>query len=140
MNKTFWELYILRVYGTPYQEKEFKYIKHSLKSLRYPKFFLLNMRKKSSSNKLQKNTPTIPITHRPISQPNNTHNKPLNHKLTKLGIPVIQTIKNLTNILKRNNNATTGHTGIYSIPCKDCNKHDIGKTQCNLEKRIYEYK
>ena len=26
------------------------------------------------------------------------------------------------------------HTGIYSVPCKDCTKHYIGETQCNLKK------
>ena len=34
----------------------------------------------------------------------------------------------------------TSHTGIYSIPGKDCNKHYIGETQCNLQKRIYKHK
>ena len=51
-----------------------------------------------------------------------------------------QTIKNLTNISKRTNKETTSHTGMYSILCKDCNKHDIGETQRNLEKTIYEHK
>ena len=32
------------------------------------------------------------------------------------------------------------HAGIYSISRKDCNKHYISKTQCNLEKKIYEHK
>ena len=45
-----------------------------------------------------------------------------------------QTIKNLTNILKHNNNITTFHTGIYYLPCKDCDKHYISKTQHNLQK------
>ena len=35
---------------------------------------------------------------------------------------------------------STSHAGIYSIPSKDCNRYYIGKTQCNLEKRIYEHK
>ena len=65
-------------------------------------------------------------------------------KLTKLGIPIIQTtsqtIKNLKIITKRTNNETTSHAGIYSIPCKDCNKHYIVETLRNLEKRIYEHK
>ena len=38
-------------------------------------------------------------------------------------------IKNLRNISKRTNNETTSHAGIYSISCKDCNKHFIGETQ-----------
>ena len=97
-----------------------------------------------SSNKLEKNNPTISHTHRPISLPTNTHNKSLYEKLIKLGIPIIktisQTIKDLINILKQTNNAITSHAGIYSIPCKDCNKHYIGITQKNLEKRMYEHK
>ena len=28
----------------------------------------------------------------------------------------------------------------HSIPCNDCNKHYISKTQRNLEKRIYGHK
>ena len=64
-------------------------------------------------------------------------------KLTKLGISITQTtsqtIRNLTNI-KRTNKETTSHAAIYSIPCKDCNKHYIGETQRNLEKIIYEHK
>ena len=77
------------------------------------------------------------ITHRPIYLPINTH-KSLNDKLTKLGIPIIQTapqtIKHLTNISKRINSVTTSDTGIYSISCKDCDKHYIVETQRNLEK------
>ena len=65
-------------------------------------------------------------------------------KLTKLEIPIIQTtsqtIKNFTNITKQTNNETTSHTGIYFIPCKDCNKYYICETQYNLEKRIYKHK
>ena len=41
---------------------------------------------------------------------------------------------------KLTNNETTFHEDIYSIPCKDCNKHYIGETERNLEKRIYERK
>ena len=70
----------------------------------------------NSSNKLKKN---ILMTHRHISFPTNTHNKPLYDKLTKLGIPIIQTttqtIKNLTKMLKRINNLSTSHADIYSI-------------------------
>ena len=48
-----------------------------------------------------------------------TYTTNLYDKLTKLGIPIIQTtsqtIKNLTN--KRTNNKTTSHAGVYSIPC-----------------------
>ena len=51
-----------------------------------------------------------------------------------------QTIKNLTNISKHTNNVTTSHTGIYSIPYKDCDKHYISETQHSLEKRIYKHK
>ena len=138
----------LRICYPQHLYEEFKYIKHSLKSLKYPRFFILNARKKAlpihSSNKLKKNTPSILITHRPIFQPTNAHNKPLYHKLTKLGIPIIQTtlqtIKSPTNISKLTNNTATSHASIYSIPYKDSDKHYIGETQRNLEKRIYEHK
>ena len=36
--------------------------------------------------------------------------------------------------MKGANNEITYRKGIYSISCKDCNKHYISKTQCNLEK------
>ena len=71
----------------------------------------------------------ISITHWPNSLPTNTHNKPLYDKL-----------KNLTKSSKRSNYATNSHAGIYSIPWKDCDKHHIGETQRNQEKRIYEHK
>ena len=108
-------------------------------------FFILNTRKKAlaihSSNKPKKKKPIIPITHRPISLPTNRHKITLYDKLTKFGIPIIQTtsqtIKNLTNITKWTKSETTFHAGIYSIPFKDCNKHYTGETQFNLEKRIY---
>ena len=138
----------LRLCSPQHLDKKFKYIEHSLKNLKLAIFFILNTRKKAlnihSSNKLRKNNNTIPINHRPISLPISTHNKPIYDKLTKLGILIIQTtsqtIKNLTNIPNQTNNATTSHTGIYSIPSKDCYDHDISKTQCNLEKRIYQHK
>ena len=97
-----------------------------------------------SSNKPKKTNPTIPITHRSVSLPINTHNVTLYYKLTLLGIPITQTtsqtIKNLTEITKLTNNETTSHASIFFIPCKDCNKHYIGESQHNLEKRIYEHK
>ena len=135
----------LRICSPQYLNEVFEYSEHSLKSLKYPKFFILNARKKKSlkihsSNKPKKTNPIIPITHRPILLPSNTHSITLYDKLTKLGIPIIQTIKNLTNITKWTINKTTSLAGIYSIPCKDCNKHNIGETQRNLEKRIHGYK
>ena len=91
-----------------------------------------------SSNKLKKNTPTIPITYRSISLPTNAH-KNLYDKSNKLGIPIVQTalktIKNLTNISKRTSNTTTSHAGIYLIPGKDSNKHYISETKRTLEKK-----
>ena len=76
--------------------------------------------------------PTIPITYRPISLPTNTHYIALYDKITDLGIPIIQTtsqtIKDLTNIPIQTNIETTSHAGIYSIPCKDYNKHCIDET------------
>ena len=76
----------------------------------------------------------------PIDRSLYAHNITLYNKLTKLGIPIIQTtpqtIKNLTNITKRTNNGTTSHAG-YIL---HLNKHYIGETQCNLEKRIYDHK
>ena len=97
-----------------------------------------------SSNKSKKNNPTIPTAHKPISLPTKTHSIALYDKLTKFGIPIVQTtsqaIKNLTNILKWTNNETTSNPGIYFIPCKDCYKHYIGENQRSLEKRIYKHK
>ena len=81
-------------------------MEHSFKSLKYSKFLKLNIRKKALNihllSKLKENTPTIPITYRLLSLPTNIYKKPFHDKLTKLGIPIIQTtsqtIKNLTNI------------------------------------------
>ena len=91
-----------------------------------------------SFGKFEKNTPTIPIIHRPVSLPTNIHNKPFNDIFTKLGILIIktisQTIKNPTNISKRTNDIITSHVGIYSIPC-NCDKYYIGETQRNLDKK-----
>ena len=81
---------------------------------------LIKLAWKKSNVCFGSNTPTIPFTHRPISLSYNTHNRPLYEKLTKLGIPIIQTtlqaIKYLTNISKHTNNITTSHAGNYSIP------------------------
>ena len=78
-----------------------------------------------SSKKLKKNTPSISISHR------RTYTTNLFDELIKLGILIIQTtsqtIKNFTNILKRTNNITTFHIGIYAIPCNDCDKYYIHK-------------
>ena len=69
------------------------------------------------------------------------------HGMEYIVMPVIQTtsrtIKNLTNIRKQTNNNTTSHVGIYSIPCKDCNKHYIGGNPMQSRKKnlqtIYIY-
>ena len=47
---------------------------------------------------------------------------------------------NPTYIFQRTNNVTTSHAGIYSIPCKVCDKQYICETQQNIEKRIYGHK
>ena len=94
-----------------HQDEGFKYIGHSVKSLKYLKSFHINREKQAlnihSSNNLKKNTPTIPVTHRP---------KPTIQTTSR-------TIKDLSNISKCTNNATTCHEVIYSIPWKDCDKH-----------------
>ena len=46
-----------------------------------------------------------------------------------------QIFKNLTNITKRTSNETTSPAGIYSIPCKDCNKHYIVKPYAIKKKK-----
>ena len=129
-----------------YLEDEFRYIEHSLKSLKYPKFFILNAREKKtlhihSANKLNKDMSIIPITHKPISLSFNIHNKPFYDKLAKLGILIIQdtlqTIENLTNIAERTNN-TTSHSDIYSIRRNNFDKYYIDETQRNLDKRSYK--
>ena len=64
-------------------------------------------------------------------------------KETKLGITIIQTTSQTSQ-----NEPTTKPplTQAYTKPpltqaytCKDCNKHYISKTQCNLEKRIHKH-
>ena len=90
-----------------------------------------------SSNKPKKNNTTIPIIHRPISLPTNTHNIALYDKLTKLGILTIQTtsqtIKNHINISKWTNNETTSHAGvIYSH-----NKYAYTHTHTHIYIYIY---
>ena len=68
----------LRICSPQFLIEEFGYIETSFKSLKYPKFFILNARKKAlkihSPNKRKKTNPTIPITHRPVSLPTSTHN------------------------------------------------------------------
>ena len=97
-----------------------------------------------SSNKFEKNTLTIPISHRRISLPTNTHNKPLCDKLTNIGIPIFettsQTIKNVTNISKRSKNITISHAGIYFFAWKYYDRHYIDKKTKQSRKRIYEHK
>ena len=69
-------LQALKICSPQYLDEEFKYIEHSLKRLKYPKFFKINGGKKAlnihSSNKLKKNTLTIPIMHRPRFPPTHT--------------------------------------------------------------------
>ena len=42
-------LQALRICSPQYLDEEFKYIKHFLKNLKYPRFFILNTRKKTST-------------------------------------------------------------------------------------------
>ena len=83
----------LRICSPQYLNEELKYIKHSLKSLKYQKKFILNARKKApkihSSNKPKKTHPTTLTTHRPISTLTNTYNIALYDKLTNFRIPII---------------------------------------------------
>ena len=57
-------LRVLRICSLQYVNEEFESIKHSLKSLKYPKYFILNANKKAfkiySSNKPRKPTPLSP--------------------------------------------------------------------------------
>ena len=47
---------------------------------------------------------------------------------------VLEMITDSNNIYNTNN-ATSSHTGIYSIPYKDCNKQYVDETQRYLQKR-----
>ena len=70
----------LRICSPQYLDDRFRYTEDSFKSLKYPKNFIPNARKKLSIYThqfiLRKTPPIIPITHIPISLPNNIHNKP----------------------------------------------------------------
>ena len=64
-------------------------------------------------------------------------------KLTKLGIPIIKTIKNLTNITKRTNNETSSHVRYIFYPMQRLQQtlHRRNPTQSRKKKkRIHEHK
>ena len=63
--------------------------------------------------------------------------------LNKAGVSVVQTSSmTIENILKkgRNKNQREEVAGVYSIPCKDCDKMYIGETFRGLKTRIREHK
>ena len=101
--------------------------------------FVIIITRNGVYRKFNKITPTIPITHRPISLPINIHNKLFfNDRLTKLGILIIQTTSLILKISPTSINVLTpkplltqAYTPFYVIIVKNIT---LAKPNVNLTK------
>ena len=131
----------LRICSNEYLESEFDTIKHHLKSIKYPDHTIEKAKYKANQ-----------IFYRPPNQEKDTFSN-------KINIPYIDSIKRLTEPLGKSNpfsfsypntigsslvnvyqKKTKNETGVYTIPCNECNKKYVGYTNKGLLQRITEHK
>jgi len=134
----------LRVCSPEFLEDEIKHIFESLKKLAYPKhilnksltkarrtFFKSNKNIKNENNKKKRNIviPYVPFLEK-MKQP-----------LYQMDTNLVFNYKNkLSHNLIQNKPSIDSESGVYKIPCKNCDKNYIGETGRTLKKRIDEHK
>ena len=131
----------LRICSNDHLDSEFDIIKQHLKSVKYPDHIIEKAIYKANQ-----------IFFRPNQQERDSFNN-------KINIPYIDSIKRLTEPLGKSSpfsfsypntigsslvniyqKKTKNETGVYTIPCHECNKTYVGFTNKGLSQRIIEYK
>ena len=136
----------LRVCSPEFLEDEIKHIFESLKKLAYPKHILNksltkarrtffksneNIKNENNKNKKKRNIviPYVPFLEK-MKQP-----------LYQMDTNLVFNYKNkLSHNLIQNKPSIASESGVYKIPCKNCDKNYIGETGRTLKKRIDEHK
>ena len=139
----------LRVCSDDFLTEEINFITNSLKQLAYPDKILKNALTKAkrtffrSKTQVNVNSDIIPVSrpsHKlvlPFVKSIQQYKTHLKHFNTDL----IFTYKNkLKTQLSHNKPPSLIKSGVYSIPCNDCNKSYIGETGRDLKIRIKEHK
>ena len=128
----------LRICSNDHLDSEFDIIKQHLKSVKYPDHIIEKAIYKANQ-----------IFFRPNQQERDSFNN-------KINIPYIDSIKRLTEPLGKSSpfsfsypntlgsslypKKTKNETGVYTIPCHECNKTYVGFTNKGLSQRIIEHK
>ena len=132
----------LRICSEEFLEEEYNIIFRTFMDLKFPPYFILKARKKailihSRNDVKEENVRRIILPK--CSVANNT--APL---LSKAGINVVQcsslTIDNIIKKGRKQRSTEDKVAGVYSVPCKDCERMYIGETFRGLNTRLREHK
>ena len=138
----------LRICSPEHLTDEERYIEQSFSALQYPRYFILNAKKKAHkihNTKTAHNNNKVNKTNniRRIILPTNSTTTTLSENLCKLNIHIAtstsQTIGGLTKKSQKKPSPQS-EAGIYSIPCSKCDKCYIGETSRSLKQRLYEHR
>ena len=133
----------LRICSNEYRDEEIQHIISSFMKLKYPKGFLLDLkkkavciRKKSKSEKKRKKDVRF------ISIPNSKAAVTIANRLETAGVNVaITTGKRIGEMLTRRETSNDAMSSVvYKVPCGTCDKSYICETGRGMEKRLKEHK
>ena len=132
-----------RVCSEEYLEEEIQHIILSFMKLKYPKGFLLNLKKKAINiRNRSKRTKTRKKDVKYMSIPNSETAETIAKNLETTGIRVAVTSgRKIGEILSKNKTCQhNDNSVVYKIPCGSCDKSYIGETGRGMQTRLKEHK
>ena len=132
-----------RVCSEEYLEEEIQHIILSFMKLKYPKGFLLNLKKKAINIRNRSNrTKTRKKDVKYMSIPNSETAETIAKNLETTGIRVAVTSgRKIGEILTKNKTYQhNDNSVVYKIPCGSCDKSYIGETGRGMQTRLKEHK
>ena len=131
----------LRFCDPEFLDQEFEHIFDSFKRLGYPKHILQQSLSKAKRSYFT-GSPEHNHNNRILKFPYHPQLLTLQHLLRHQNINLVFTQNNTLkrNLVKNSNPKYTQNTGIYIIPCSDCNQVYVGETGRDLDVRVREHK
>ena len=131
-----------RICSEDYLDDEIQHIIASFTKLKYPKGFLINLKRKAINIRKRATTTKEKRNERYVTLPNSKPAETIAKQLETSGFKVaFSSGKKVGDMLTRHElRKTEDKSLVYKIPCRSCEKSYIGETGRGLETRLKEHK
>lgn len=133
-----------RICSEEFIDDEIQHIMTSFAKLKYPKGYLVNLKRKAQNIRKRPTTVRTKKNERYITLPNSKSAEPIAKQLETTGLKVAFSSGQKTGdaLHKSNRDEATDRekSVVYRVPCGSCDKSYIGETGRGLEVRLKEHK